>query len=874
MKKKNACEKVMFSLDGKWRLASFAPGEGEKAGAHKPDYPVNEWLRCSIPGSAQGALLSAGELSNPFVEKHADDYRFIEYKEWWFTREFTVDKRLLNKTVFLKFHGIDTVSTVYLNGKKVGETCNMFIPYEFRVNDFLHTGKNIMTVRLDPVTMVARRKDRRNIIETLEWLVASFIRKANFTYGRDMSYRIITTGIWRPVEVAGYGEARIKNVCIVTKLHDRYRKAKIHVCTEIESFSNRKIPASLRIRIISGNGELTGGDSFKLQDTRTERKVSFEISEPELWWPNGLGKQNMCTAVVELLDENENILDSQEERFGIREIRLMQEKDRKEGGKTFIFAVNGIQFFAKGANWVPADTLMYPIPAKRYRDLVTAAKEANFNMFRINGFGIYEDEEFYRACDEAGIMIWHDFMFSDCMYNDKDEEFLDECRREGEAAVKMLRNHPCIALWCGNNEVDEMYHTGANKDWRWQEAWGEKIFHEVLPEVCRKLDPTRPYWPSSAWSAPGKYPLWKKMGDYHFYPVSCAGFLPTKHPHGRAVRRPLSLENTSYRLYGKEKAKFYSEFGLGSIPCMETVKKSSGKMDLWPMENDFWTYYLSVGWPRPPRRFLEISAVLNGEFGEAKNPEEYIFYSQLSQALTFKFAMEHFRARKPSCGGGLFWQYNDIWPTETCSIIDYYMKKKIAYYWAKKACSPLMVTFIEPGKKDRIDLWTVNDTLAEIEGELLLSRRNFRGKILEDERMKKTIPANCAAKLHSIVIPRDIKRNEEFLNAEFLVNGESAADNKYFFSLFRDRKLPECSVTWGIGKTSPDEYLISLKTDVYACMVNIDTGDENCSLSDNWFDIIPGEKKNVVVRTAGKTEAEPSVKVTVLNGRTGKKAKR
>ncbi|MBN1445534.1 MAG: glycoside hydrolase family 2 protein [Candidatus Omnitrophica bacterium] len=862
MKNKKICEKETISLDGKWRLVSFEPGEGKKAGAHKPGYPVDKWLGCSVPGSAQGALLSAGKIPSPFVGIKAEDkYRFIEEKEWWFAREFKVNKKLTDKTVFLKFHGIDTVSAIYLNGKKTGETCNMFIPYEFRINDFLRNGKNVLAVRLDPVGMAARRKDKKNIIETNYWLTASFIRKANFAYGKDMSYRMITAGIWRPVEIAGYGSARISNVHIVTNPYDKYRKAKVSVCTGIENFSSRKIPVSLRIRIVSKKGELPGKDSFKLQGTLTERKVSFDIPNPELWWPNGTGEQNLYTAAVELLDAQGNTLDMHEERFGIREIKLIQDKDRKEGGETFIFAVNGKQVFAKGVNWVPADTLMYPIPAKRYRDLITAAKEANFNMFRINGFGIYEDEEFYRACDEAGIMIWQDFMFSDCMYNDKDKEFLDECQREGETVVKMLRNHPCIALWCGNNEVDEMYYTGASKDWRWQEAWGEKIFHRILPEICRKFDPSRPYWPSSAWSAPGKYPLWNKMGDYHFYPVSCGGFRPVKHPHGRAVRLPLSLENTSYRLYAKEKAKFYSEFGIGSIPCMETVKKSSGKMPLWPMNNDFWTYYLSVGWPR---KFLEITSVLNTEFGNAKNPEEYIFYSQLGQALTFKFAMEHFRVRKPSCGGGLFWMYNDCWPTETCSIIDYYSKKKIAYYWAKKACSPLMLAFIETEKKDRLELWAVNDGLSEVEGEFLLSRRRFKGKTLSDERMRKTIPANCAMKLQSITIPRDIKRNEEFLNAEFLVSGKTAADNRYFFSIFRDRKIPACNVTWSADRKSPGEFLINLETDVYACMVNIDTGKENYNLSDNWFDIMKGEKKIVSVKTC----KAPAVKITVFNGKT------
>ena len=308
-------EKKTISLDGKWRLASFEPGEGEKAGAYKPDYPVNKWLPCSVPGSAQGTLLSAGKLASPFVEKHADDYRFIEYKEWWFTREFKIDRKFLNKPLFLKFHGIDTVSAIYINGKKAGETCNMFTPYEFRVNDFLRKGKNTLTVRLDPVIMAARKKDKRKIIDSLEWLVASFIRKANFAFGHDMSYRMITAGIWRPVELAGYGSARINNIHITTKLSGKYTKANVSVSTEIEKFSSREIPVSLEIRIVSKKGELLGKDSFNLQNNLTKRKVSFDIPNPELWWPNGTGKQSLYTAFVELLDAKGNTLDTHEERF-------------------------------------------------------------------------------------------------------------------------------------------------------------------------------------------------------------------------------------------------------------------------------------------------------------------------------------------------------------------------------------------------------------------------------------------------------------------------------------------------------------------------------------------------------------------------------
>lgn len=861
-------KKTIISLNGAWYFSAFTPGDGEKAGVFKPGFSPAGWRKGSVPGSVHGDLFSLGELPDPVVEQNTRQYRFIDEKEWWYTKDFTLDREVAARDLFLKFEGLDTISTIYLNGKKLGKTANMLIPHEFKITGLVSRGKNRLAVRFDPVIREAERKDKKKIIEStwksipeknLERIMRDrektmqsrlpleysyHIRKANFAYGGDMSQRLLTVGIWRPVSIVGYEGVRINNVRVRTRLSEENRKARVSLAVEINKFLSRSACFDLDVRVTAGN-KAVFNKTFKLSldKAKQTRQISFDVASPLLWWPNGTGEPNLYELNLEIKNGEKAVLDARSEKFGIREIALIQEKDKKEGGTTFTFAVNGIKIFAKGANWLPADNLMHPVPKIRYRKLLGLAKEANFNMLRINGFGLYEDREFYNACDEMGIMIWQDFIFSDCMYPDDDPKFLAECRKEAEVTVRNLRNHPSIVLWCGNNEVDEIYYAGAHERPTWK-LWGEKIFHDVLPGVCQRLDPTRPYWPSSAWSAPGKFPLWEKMGDYHFYPVSGGVWRPTKHPYGKRIFLPLSLENTSYRLYAREKAKFYSEFGLASLPSVRSLRKIMKADKLWPMENNpAWDYHIAASWPKD--NFLKIIGLLNSEFGTSRNLEDFVLYSQLSQATTLKFAVEHFRTRKFSCSGALFWQYNDCWPTLTFSVVDYYLDKKIAYYWVKKAFVPVLLTFIETGKN--LEIWAVNDLSSEVKGTLLLSRMSFQGNSSLLEEKEIAVPAGASLKVGEIGTDTlKAAKDSEFLWAKLEINGRIRAENRFFFLMERDLLFPACNLRHRIERIK-NGCLISVSTDVYARLVKIDTGDTECELSDNFFDLAPGEQKTIRV---------------------------
>ncbi len=866
--------KNILSINGPWYFSSFEPNQIDIKEIFKNSFSSQGWLVGDVPGTIQGSLCKLSKTPDPFFKKGANAYRFLENKEHHYYREFILPKEFKenSKEIFLCFEGIDTISTIYLNGKRVGSTQNMFTPYEFKVTDLLVPGKNKLLVKLESILKRAKEKDKRGIIKLTrrDWFSASYIRKANFAYGGDMSQRMITVGIWRPVYFISYEKVRILNTQVITELSDENNKARVFLSVELEKFFSQDLRLILHVKISEKNNKVISQEfPFLLKEKKKIWKTSFDILSPNLWWPNGLGDQSLYSLEVKLLSESNELLDDYQEDFGIRKVELLQERDKIEGGRTFTFSINGIKVFAKGANWFPAD-LIYPVPKETYKELIISAKEANFNMLRINGAGIYEDEEFYRLCDEMGIMIWQDFMFSDCMYPDDDEEFLRECKREAEIVVEKLRNHPCIVLWCGENEVHEIYYSHGYKQPEIWGIWGEQIFQKILPEVCKRLDSTRPYWPGSPWSSPGKFPFSTQEGDFHLYPVT--GIPPRPmYGYGKGVSLPLSLENTSYRLYAREKqrAKFYSEFGLASVQSLKSLEKIMDRNDFWPIEdNPVWKYNIAASFPQPVKKFLEVTKLLNSEFGDPRSIDDFILYSQLSQATTLKFATEHFRARKFSCSGALFCQYNECWPTITLSVIDYYLNRKIAYYWVKRAFSPLLITFIEVGK-EYLNVWLVNDLLHDVKGKLLLSKMDFWGKTSWIKEKDVTILPNSSTRLERInFLDLGVNKNSEFLWARLEVMGKTKAENRYFFFPWADLIFPKCKLRTEIKRIGEAEHKLIISSDIYARLVKIKTNEIKCRLSDNYFDLTPGEKREVIIEPSDlKKEKEllASLSINALN---------
>ncbi|RLE69886.1 MAG: glycoside hydrolase family 2 protein, partial [Thermoprotei archaeon] len=554
--------KVVISLDGLWKLQWFEFGYTE--GQFRKDYDDSWWLEARVPGEVHATLLEHGLIENPFYAKNCDRREWVECVDWWYRCTFHVPRELEGRRVELVFEGLDTFATVWVNGTAVASSEDMFLPLTVDVTDKLEYGDwNVVAVRLGAPWYETLRRAGGFSEKNLLWsgsYARLYVRKAQYQYGWDWAVKLLTTGIWRSVKLVAYDKAVVRDVYART-LNIREGKALIEVEVEVDALGD--YDAKLVVVGVCGDSRFSHMANVKLCSGLNDFKFEVEIEDPKLWWPLGYGPQNLYDLHVKLLIDEE-VEDEYKTRFGVRTIELVTESDETPNRRVFYFKVNGVKVFCKGANWIPADLLISRVGRERYEELLRLAVEGNHNMLRVWGGGLVEYEEFYELCDELGVMLWHDFQFA-CGHYPQDEEFLELVRREVEATVRRLRNHPSIILWCGNNE-DEMfdYYMGYG-------VTRPKIDFEVIPEVVEKLDPSRPYWPSSPWG--GEHPNDPREGDRHNWDVY----------HGL-----LRIES-----YLEDEARFLSEFGMQAAPHPHTLAKFLPPGKLWPI-NEFWLYHYHV----------------------------------------------------------------------------------------------------------------------------------------------------------------------------------------------------------------------------------------------------------------------------------------
>ncbi len=447
------------------------------------------WNKAKVPGTIHLDLLANSFISDPFFETNELDVQWVDKVDWVYRKKFMVDFDLSDfHSVKLTFEGLDTVGSVKLNGEFVGYFNNMFIPYSFDVQNLIRLGENEIEIFFKSPTFAGKELEERYGKLSVELATHRvYLRKAQYSFGWDWGPVLTTSGIWKPVYLELAKFAKIKHVWFKT-ISISNSKAEISAEIELEKFTEDDL--DLKIEIFH-KAEKIYEKSFVQKKRDRVRTHRFEITSPNLWFPNGYGEQNLYTATVEISKDGE-IIDKVIKRFGIRKVRLIQEDDGE--GESFIFEINGEKIFCKGANWIPNDSFLPRIRKEDYDKLLSMAKDANLNMLRVWGGGVYEDEYFYDRCDELGIMIWQDFMFACASYPEYDE-FIDNVKNEAIQVVKRLRSHPSIVLWCGNNENEWIWVDKAQKTP--DEMPGAKIFRDLLKEICEQYDGTRPYWRSS-----------------------------------------------------------------------------------------------------------------------------------------------------------------------------------------------------------------------------------------------------------------------------------------------------------------------------------------------------------------------------------------
>ncbi len=799
-----------ISLNGTWQLSELGKDES---------------LLGKVPSSVQFDLLQLQKIPHPFKQTNEDSIQWISEKNWEYKKEFILSENQLKKEKhILQFKGIDTYSEIYLNGHQILKTNNAFRTWDVNVSTLLKE-KNELRIILFSVDSIEHQ-----LAQQLEYTLPEsprvFTRKPQFQYGWDWGPKIKTLGIWKDVNLISYDEARILDVYYQIETLDN-KETQLKINFEIESLKNTDF------EIIINNKEDNESFTKKIHLKKGINYYSTTISirDAKFWWPQNVGTPYHYLFEFSL-QKNKTIIDSKNKIVGLRTVELISQKDSI--GQSFYFKINGQDIYMKGANYIPQNIFLSEVTKKDKEQLIQDVIDANMNMLRIWGGGIYEDEEFYNLCDKKGILIWQDFMFACAMYPG-DQSFLDNVKKEAIDNVKRLRNHPSIALWCGNNEMSEGWHR-----WGWQdgkteeqknEIWTnyQKVFNEILPQVVDSLHPSVSYWESSPKYGRGdkKYQF---EGDAHDWWVWHDGY-PFEH-------------------FEEEVPRFMSEFGFQSFPSYEAIKYFTEKDSFDFSDPSFTTHQKHI------RGFQLIDEYMKRDFPVAKKPKDYIYMSQLVQAYGMSLGIEAHRRAKPYNMGTLYWQLNDCWPVISWSSIDGLGNWKALHYYVKRVFKNILISpYIE---NNFLHIKIINDNPNTLQNDLKIYFKDFNGNIIK-EYIEKDI--KIENKKNTSIFKIDlstIKFDPKNTFAEIIFEDEKAI---HYFEKPKNLSLPAKEINIKKEKTNEGFYITlnskTLQKDVFLYTEN------HHHFEDNFFDLLPNQNKTIFVKNNKKPLEE--IKIKTLN---------
>ncbi len=653
-------------------------------------------MQIDVPSVVQQSLYENGVIPHPYLGTVENQLLWISDHVWDYALRFDVDEGLLEKEfVELVFEGLDTYADISLNGYELISTDNQFREWKVDVKRYLKEKDNLLEVHFTGYDSVMTDLYEQVLPVLPEKYAVS--RKAPYQHGWDWAPKYKNVGIWKPVKLMGWDEARLESAYVVTKVADSERaELMLHLNYESDGEDNAEV--ILEVGPSTDSGTLTlshlESRSLSLSKGRQHTVLPLTIDNPQLWWPNEMGEQPLYDFEVRLLKDGK-LLDSKTFKSGIKTFEMVDEPDSI--GRAFYFKVNGVPFYAKGANYVPEEMIETWINADNTLSLLRQAKDAHFNMLRVWGGGIYPSDDFFNICDSLGILVWQDFMFAGTMYPYDGTFIYKNVRIEAEEQVKRLASHPSLALWCGGNEISEGYY-----NWGWQQSlnWSEEedkaikagydaLFESLLPQVIDKFDGTRPYWPSSPSKGWGR-PESLTEGDVHYWGVWWGEQL--------------------YEMYSEKVGRFNSEYGYQSYPDYQTLLKIAQGEELSKDAE------VIAAHQKHPRGTRQIDDFIQRYYPEVqpKDFEEYVHLSQLSQAYGMEIAIEAHRTAKPYNMGTLYWQLNDAWPVTSWSSIDYYGHPKVFHERLKTLYAPVLLSL---DKKD-YGVFVTSDLLRNIDGTL------------------------------------------------------------------------------------------------------------------------------------------------------------
>lgn len=785
-----------------------------------------KWLPAKVPGTVHLDLMNNKIIPDPFKDENEKKVQWIENEDWEYQTRFKISqKELKNQHADLVFNGLDTFAEIYLNGKLLKKTDNMFRTWEIPVKDLLKKGDNDLKIKF--ISAIEEgKKLAKQVPFTMPESPRSFIRKAQYQFGWDWGPRLVTAGIWKDVKVEFWNTAKIENIKVEQKdVSDKSADLNIHALILAEKEGKYTFTINNK------------ASTVQLKKGENRLNLPFTIQNPKLWQPNGWGEAYLYNMKFSL-HKDSDLLSAEEMKVGLRTIELVQQKDTQ--GKSFYFKVNGNPLYIKGTNWIPADSFSPRITKEKYWKLIRDTKDANMNMIRIWGGGIYEDDEFYKACDENGILVWQDFMFAGSFYP-ADDAFVTNVKEEVKDQVSRLQNHPSIALWCGNNEIDEaIVNWGYQKQFKYSkndslQVWKDykKLFHEAIPNALKEnlTADKNIYWPSSPSIGWGHKESLTE-GDSHYWGVWWG--------------------EQPFEIYNEKVGRFMSEYGFQGMPTLETTKSMfSGTPDLSVQNPTIKAH------EKHARGWEIINEYMKRDYNIPADFVQYNYVSQLLQARGMQIAIEAHRRARPYNMGTLYWQLNDCWPVVSWSSIDYLGNWKAFHYEAKRSFEPLLISVAETEKS--YDLYFMNDLLKTVSVDSGAELIDFEGNFLWGIDAADKIKANSGEK-HFEISKNEFSKFDlsGAVLKVYLKNDSLQQEKLFFFKKTKDLKLSKPTIK--IKRISPTE--IEVSTDVLAKDVYL-IGDTH--FSDNFFDLLPKTSKRIIL-------SKPLEKIEVMSlWDTGKK---